>query len=55
MPRFYFDVREGTRFVPDEVGLAYDNLDAAETGGPPGLLVRRRLKNADPALICCRV
>jgi hypothetical protein len=30
MPRFYFDVREGTRFVPDEVGLNYDNLDAAE-------------------------
>lgn len=30
MPRFYFDVREGTRFAPDEVGLMYDNLDAAE-------------------------
>jgi hypothetical protein len=30
MPRFYFDIREGTRFVPDEVGLNYDNLDAAE-------------------------
>jgi hypothetical protein len=30
MPRFYFDVREGTRFVPDEIGLKFDNLDAAE-------------------------
>jgi hypothetical protein len=30
MPRFYFDVREGTRFVPDAVGPVYDNLDAAE-------------------------
>ena len=30
MPRFYFDVREGSRFVPDEVGLEFDSLDAAE-------------------------
>ena len=30
MPRFYFDVREGTRFVPDEVGLEFDSLDVAE-------------------------
>jgi hypothetical protein len=27
MSRYYFDMREGARFVPDEVGL---NLDAAE-------------------------
>ncbi len=30
MPRFYFDIREGTRFIPDEVGVDLDSLDAAE-------------------------
>ncbi len=30
MPRFYFDVREGARFVPDEEGLVFESLDAAE-------------------------
>jgi hypothetical protein len=30
MPRFYFDVREGTRFIPDDEGLAFDSLEAAE-------------------------
>ena len=30
MPRFYFDVREGAKFVPDEEGLEFDSLDAAE-------------------------
>jgi hypothetical protein len=30
MPRFYFDVREGTRFIPDEDGLEFESLDAAE-------------------------
>ena len=30
MSRYYFDIREGARFVPDEVGLTFDNLDAAE-------------------------
>jgi hypothetical protein len=30
MPRFYFGVREGTRFVPDDQGLEFDSLDAAE-------------------------
>ena len=30
MPRFYFDVREGARFIPDEVGVDLDSLDAAE-------------------------
>ncbi len=30
MSRYYFDIREGTRFVPDEVGLEFDSLDAAE-------------------------
>ena len=30
MPRFYFDVREGSRFVPDEEGMEFVDLDAAE-------------------------
>ncbi|MEE1609708.1 DUF6894 family protein [Microvirga sp. CF3016] len=30
MPQFYFDVREGARFTPDEEGLELDSLDAAE-------------------------
>jgi hypothetical protein len=30
VPRFYFDVREGTSFTSDEEGLEFDNLDAAE-------------------------
>lgn len=30
MPRFYFDVREGTRFTPDDEGLEFASLDAAE-------------------------
>ena len=30
MPLFYFDIREGTRFIPDEEGIEYRDLDAAE-------------------------
>jgi len=30
VPRFYFDVREGASFTPDEEGLEFDSLDAAE-------------------------
>ena len=30
MPRFYFGVREGATVVPDEIGLEFDSLDAAE-------------------------
>ena len=30
MPRFYFDVREGARFVPDDEGLEFASLEAAE-------------------------
>jgi hypothetical protein len=29
MPRFYFDVREGSRFMPDDDGLELANLDRA--------------------------
>jgi hypothetical protein len=30
VPRFYFDVREGASFTPDDEGLELDSLDAAE-------------------------
>jgi uncharacterized protein DUF6894 len=30
MPRFYFDVREGATFIPDEDGLEFDSFDVAE-------------------------
>ncbi len=30
MPRYYFDVRDGPRFIPDPEGLEFDSLDAAE-------------------------
>jgi hypothetical protein len=30
MPRFYFDVREGEKFTPDEEGLDLASLEAAK-------------------------
>jgi hypothetical protein len=30
MPHFYFDVREGERFAPDDEGTEFDSLEAAE-------------------------
>jgi hypothetical protein len=30
MPRFYFDVREGSTFLVDENGLEFSSLDEAE-------------------------
>jgi hypothetical protein len=30
MPCFYFDVRDGVSFTPDEVGREFDSLEAAE-------------------------
>jgi hypothetical protein len=30
MPRFYFDSREGSRFLPDDEGLEFPDIDAAE-------------------------
>jgi hypothetical protein len=30
VPRFYFDVRDGATFTPDEEGLEFSSLDAAE-------------------------
>src|SRR4051812_40206516 len=30
MPHFFFDVREGVRFTPDDEGLEFPGIDAAE-------------------------
>ena len=30
MPRFYFDIRDGTGFAPDQEGIEFDSLSAAE-------------------------
>jgi hypothetical protein len=30
MPRFFFDVREGVRFAPDDDGVVFPDLDTAE-------------------------
>jgi hypothetical protein len=30
MSRYFFDVREGARFTPDDEGFDFDSLDAAE-------------------------
>ena len=30
MPRFYFDIREGARFAPDDEGIEFPDFDAAE-------------------------
>ena len=30
MPRFYFDLREGSLFLPDDEGLEFPGLDEAE-------------------------
>jgi hypothetical protein len=31
MPRFYFDLRDGEEFTPDEEGVELDDLEAAKT------------------------
>jgi uncharacterized protein DUF6894 len=30
VPRFYFDVREGEKFIADEEGLEFDSFETAE-------------------------
>ena len=30
MPRFYFDVREGAKFTPDDAGVELDSQEAAQ-------------------------
>jgi hypothetical protein len=50
MPRFYFDVREGTRFVPDEEGLA---LRSDGTACRRVMLGRSRLRSGTSTASGC--
>jgi hypothetical protein len=31
MPRYYFDTYDGDQFLPDEIGIEFDSLDAARS------------------------
>jgi hypothetical protein len=49
MPRFYFDVREGPSFTPDDEGFEFNSLDEAERGAPTSVaeIGRDRLPKGD--------
>jgi hypothetical protein len=49
MPRFYFDIREGATFIPDDDGLEFPDLDAAEreAAEAAAAIGRDRLPNGD--------
>ena len=65
MPRFYFEVREGSRFLPDDEGLEFPGLDEAEreagrpppgSGGtafPPAMPERSQLRSATSTASRC--
>jgi hypothetical protein len=57
MPRFYFDVREGSRFMPDDDGLEFDGLDRAEreAAKAAGEIGRDRLPSGDAREITIEV
>ena len=37
MPRFYFDVRDGTTFVPDEEGIEFPGINEARNDASKSL------------------
>jgi hypothetical protein len=51
MPRFFFDVRENGTFSPDEEGLEFPDLDAAEREAAVAAsdIARDRLPNGKSA------
>jgi len=57
VPRFYFDVREGTRFIPDEVGVELDSLEAAEREAATAAaeMGRDRLPKGDSCVVTIEV
>ena len=57
LPRFYFDVREGSKFVPDDDGLEFDSLDAAEheAAVAAAQIGRDHLPKSDPREITIEV
>jgi hypothetical protein len=57
VPRFYFDVRDGTQFVPDDEGIEFDSLDAAEREAAESAaeIGRDRLPKNDPRAVTVEV
>jgi hypothetical protein len=57
MPRFYFDIREGPRFTPDEEGLEFASLDGAEREATKAVaeIGRDRLPSGDAREITIEV
>jgi hypothetical protein len=57
MPRFYFDVCDGTRFVPDDEGMEFDGLDAAEheAAAAAAEIGRDRLPKSDARAVTVEV
>lgn len=57
MPRFYFDVREGSNFVPDDEGLEFDGMDHAEREAAIAAaeIGRDRLPNGDARTVTVEV
>jgi hypothetical protein len=49
MPRFYFDTREGSYFIPDDKGLEFLDMGAAERKAAEAVaeMVRDRLPRGD--------
>lgn len=57
MPRYYFDVREGALFTPDQDGVVFDSLDKAEheAARAAAEIGRDRLPNGDSREIIVEV
>jgi hypothetical protein len=57
MARFYFDVRDGTRFAPDDEGTEFDSRDAAEREGAEAAaeIGRDRLPKGDTRAVTVEV
>ena len=57
MPRFYFDVREGAHFTPDDQGFEFDSLDDAEREAAvtAAEISRNRLPKSDARAVTVEV
>jgi hypothetical protein len=57
MPRFYFDIREGSRFVLEEEGIKFPDLDAAEQEAAIAAaeIARSRLARGDARFVTIEV
>jgi hypothetical protein len=57
MPCFYFDVRDGVSFTPDEVGREFDSLEAAERAAAKAAaeIGRDQLPNGDARKVTVEV